>query len=228
MEVYPRRHIIIYSIRLISQLFNYYKIEWEGRMQEGCYLNIAYHSTNVWWWAYQIRRKMNEDQIKRFRNSELADIERTISRKISTIKIFIENTNMELREINRILREKQEVVNCCLKEQKAFVFSDNDILHIYKIIAYFEATLIQMVAIIDLLIKYISNYYSKILRNKKGQKAILEMLSKDGIDIEWKKELYFIRRIVTHSYTGWPSFKKEKNYFQLIINFPSSIRKLKE
>ena len=195
-------------------------------MEERQLLNIVYFSNRVEW-AYQIRGKMKEDQKKIFCKTELPDIERTISRKISTIEILIENINMEMKEINKILSEKQEEVNNCLKEQKAFHFRDN-LHHIYRIIAYFEATLIQMVAVIDLLIKYISTYYIKILKNRKGQKDILGMLRRDGINIEWKRELYFLRRIVTHYYTAWLSLKKERNYFQLIINFPSSIRRLKD
>jgi len=194
-------------------------------MQENQYLNIAYFSTNIPW-AYRIRTIMNEEQKKRFFKSELPDIEKTISRKLSTINILVDNTNMEMRVINRILREKQEEVNDCLENCKAFCF--NDIHHIYRVIAYFEATLVQMVAVIDLFIKYISNYYSQILKIKKNNRAILEMLKKDGINTEWKKELYFIRRIVTHYHSGWPSFKKQGKYFQLIINFPKSIRKMKE
>lgn len=124
------------------------------------------------------------------------------------------------------LREKRKKVNDCLENCNAFYFKD--IHPIYRVIAYFEGTLIQMVATIDLLIKYISIYYSQILKIKKGQKAILEMLSNEGIDIEWKRELYFIRRIVTHSYTGWPSFEKRGENFHLIINFPKSIRRMKE
>jgi len=194
-------------------------------MSENRILNIAYFSTEVRW-AYQVRQKMNKEQKKKFSNSELPDIERTISRKLSTIRILVDNTNLEMNEINRILREKQEGVDYCLKKQVAFVFED--IHHIYRVIAYFEATLIQMVAVVSLLMKYISTYYSQILSIKKGQSDVLGMLRQNGIDTEWKRELYFIRRIVTHSQTGWPSFEKMDTYFQLIINFPKSVRRMKE
>ena len=72
---------------------------------------------------------MNEEQKKRFFKSELPDIEKTISRKLSTINILVDNTNMEMRVINRILLEHQEEVNDCLENCKAFYF--NDIHHIY-------------------------------------------------------------------------------------------------
>jgi len=194
-------------------------------MQKAQYLNIVFREKNIPW-AYQIRTIMNEEQKKRFFKSELPDIEKTISRKLLTINILVDNTNMEMRVINRILFEHQEEVNDCLENCKAFYF--NDIHHIYRVIAYFEATLIQMVAVIDLLIKYISTYYRQILKIKKNNRLILEMLKKDGINTEWKRELYFIRRIVTHYHSGWPSFRKQGKYFQLIINFPKSVRKMKE
>jgi len=197
----------------------------EIKMNEDRYLKIAYFSTNIRW-AYQVRQKMNEDQKKKYFGSALPDIESTISRKISTIRILINNTNLEMSKINKILREKQGEVDFCLKNCKALVFED--IHHIYRVIAYFEATLIQMVAVIDLLLKYISTFFSQILLSKKGQSKILEMLSQDGIDTEWKRELYFIRRIVTHSYTGWPSFEKMNTHFQLVINFPKSVKRMKE
>lgn len=188
-------------------------------------LKIAYFSREVRW-AHQVRRKMDEEQKKKYAKSGLSDIERTISRKISLIKSLVENTNLEMREINKILREKKGEVAHCLKTKKALIFEE--IYRIYRIIGYFESTLIQMVAVVDQLMSYISMYYSQILSIKKGQSDVLEMLSQDGIDIEWKKELYFIRRIVTHSHTGWTSFEKMDTHFQLIINFPKSIRRMKD
>ena len=194
-------------------------------MNEGRKLNIAYFSTKVRW-AYQVRQKMNDQQKKRFSNSELPDIERTISRKLSLIRILVDNTNLEMGEINRILHEHNEDILYCINSHKALVFEN--IYLIYRVLAYFEAILIQMKATVDLLIKYISIFYCQILLNKKGQTDILEAIKEDGIDIDWRKELYFLRRIVTHMQTGWPSFENMGTYYQLVIDFPKSVRRMKE
>ncbi len=188
-------------------------------------LNIAYFSREIRW-AYQVRKKMDDNQKRKYAKLGLVDLERTISRKISLIKSLVENTNLEMDKINENLREKTEDVDHCLEEGKAFLF--DEIHRIYRVISYFESTMIQMVAIVDQLMTYISTYYSQILSIKKGQRDILEMLNQDGIDTEWKRELYFIRRIVTHSHTGWTSFEKMDTHFQLIIDFPKSIRRMKD
>lgn len=188
-------------------------------------LTIAYFSTEIRW-AYKVRRKMNNDQKNKYVKLGLVDIERTISRKISIIKSLVENTNIEMREINKNLREKKEDIDHCLKNDLAFNFEE--IYRIYRVMAYFESTLIQMVSVVDQLITYMSTYYNHILSIKKGQSEVLEMLSQDGIDTEWKRELNFIRRIVIHSHTGWTSFKKMSTHFQLIVNFPKSIRRMKD
>lgn len=188
-------------------------------------LNIAYFSMEIKW-AYQVRRKMDEKQKKKYAKSGLFDIEKTISRKISLIKSLVTNTNLEMREINKILEEKQQEVDHCIKTGKALIFEE--IYRLYRIIAYFESTLIQIVAVIDQLMTYISKYFSQILTIKKGQSDVLKMLNQDGIDTKWRKELYFIRRIVTHSYTGWTSFEKVNSHFQLKIDFPKSIRRMKD
>lgn len=188
-------------------------------------LTIAYFSTEIRW-AYKVRRKMNNDQKNKYVKLGLVDIERTISRKISIIKSLVENTNIEMREINKNLREKKEDVDHCLKNDLAFNFEE--IYRIYRVMAYFESTLIQMVSVVDQLITYMSTYYNHILSIKKGQSEVLEMLSQDGIDTEWKRELNFIRRIVIHSHTGWTSFKNMNTHFQLIVNFPKSIRRMKD
>jgi len=188
-------------------------------------LEIAYFSHGISW-AYKVRQKMNDSQKKKYTKLGLVDKERTISRKISLIKSLVNNTNLEMREINKNLRKEKDEVNLCLKEGKAFFFEE--IYRIYRVIAYFESTLIQMVAVVEQLIAYISSYYRDILSKKIALSDILKMLSRDGIDTEWKRELYFIRRIVTHSHTGWPSFKKMDTSFQLIFNFPKSIKRMKD
>jgi hypothetical protein len=164
---------------------------------------------------------MNEDEKRKFKKSELHDIEMTISRKLSFIRILIDNANLNMNEINKILKNMDF-------EKQGNNIHFNNIYLIYRGLVYFESTVIQMTSILDLLMKYISIYFKSVLDKNIGQTKILKMLKEEGIDIEGKRELYFVRKIVTHHYSGWLSLQKANNHFQIIINFPDSINRFKD
>lgn len=188
-------------------------------------LNIAYFM--IWKWPYQIRNILNDKQKKSFFRSTLPDFETTIYRKVKQIQFLIKNARQEIRGINIILRERREEVDEHIEKGTAISLT-KDIARVYLICAYIEASLIQMVAVIDLINSFISTFFWVILNKKKRLADIIEMMREDNISLDWIARVKFYRRVVVHAYTGWPCFEQINGHFVVSIKFPKSIRRMKE
>ena len=174
---------------------------------------------------YKIHNKLNPDQKKKYSKSPLWDLRFSISKKLSLIKVVVDETNLEMDKINKILKREKEVVDVCLKRNKGMFFSE--IHRIYRILAYVETNLIEMISVTQLLIKFISYFYIHIFGERKSETDIVKDLKNKGIDMNWKDELYFLRRGLVHHYSGWISFKKKNDIFQLVFSLPKSVKKMK-
>jgi len=174
---------------------------------------------------YKIHNKLNPDQKKKYSKSPLWDLRFSISKKLSLIKVAVDETNLEMDKINKILKRKKEEVDVCLKRNKYIFFSE--IHRIYRILAYVETTLIEMVSVTQLLIKFISYFYIHIFGERKGAKDVVKDLKNEGIDMKWNDELYFIRRGLVHHYSGWISFKKKNDIFELVFSLPKSVKSIR-
>jgi len=189
-------------------------------------LNITYIAKNAIWF-HKILQTMNTIQKLRYNKTILPSLSIIISRKLSLIQVLKDQINLEMKEINKILKENIKEVENCINKNYTFSFG-REVYLIYRIISYIEATLIEMKSAADLIIRYISRFYLHIFLERKGEKLVTEELKDNKINIEFKYELNHLRRGFIHHYSGWISFKKQNNSFKPIIELPKSVKKFKD
>lgn len=174
-------------------------------------------------WIYSISNKLNDAQKKKYFKSPLVYLSFSISIKISFLRRFVDRVNLEMHEVNKILKKDNKEVSYCLKTNKAYVFKE--IHHIYTILALVEVILIEMKSIIDLIIRYIVEFYKYIFQDKKRKSEIWKELKTNGIDTGWIELLDKIRNDFIHQYSSWIKFKKLNDTFEFLIVIPESLRK---
>jgi len=183
-------------------------------------LNIAFFARPAKW-IYDILRELNPEQKKDYNNCPLYDLGVSISKKISLLRTLVSDVNLEMIEINRILRREKKEVEWCINNNKAFLFQD--IHHIYRIYAYTEAVLTNTYSVVEFIFKYIKFIYKYIFGERLSN--VKQELINNEIDIGWREDLKKIRNDLLHNYAAWVYFKKQNNHFKLVISLPNSIKK---
>lgn len=189
-------------------------------------LKIIYIAENAVWF-HKILQTMNDTQIQRYKKTLLPSLSRTISRKLSLLQVLLIQINFEMKEVNKILKENINEVENCIDKNNPFSFGNKDYL-IYRILAYIEATLIEMKSAVDLIIRYINRFHFHIFLERKSETLVIGELKDNNINIEFRYELNHIRRGFIHHYSGWISFRKQNNFFNPIIELPKSIKRFKD
>jgi len=175
-------------------------------------------------WIHKIIIALNNEQKEKYKQTPLAEFARSITRKLSLLRMYADNTNIEMSEVNRLLRENRESVEHCLKERKAFIFKD--INHIYCLLGYMESYITTMKSSLDLLEHYIVVLFRKVLGVR--FKNTWNFLESKGIDLKWKKEILDkIRNDFIHHYAAWIGFKRENDTFVPTLILPTSLKKHK-
>lgn len=186
-------------------------------------LHITYIAKNGFWF-HKVGQAMDYAQRQKYKYP-LPELGRSISRKLSLIQVLIFELNLELKEINKVLKKNRDKVNECISRNIGYSFGKS--YSIYKILAYIEAILFETKSTTDLIIRYISKFYANIFSKRKGEKLILKELKRNKINLDWKYELDHIRRVYIHHFSGWASFEDYNNSFRLMIDLPKSIRRFK-
>ncbi len=166
---------------------------------------------------HELRNLLNDDQKQKYKNTRLPSLVRSLSRRLSEMKVITDNITLEMIEIRKILNSKSREVEKCI--EKGTVFPWVEPYHIYRILAYIEILIAFMKSAVDFIYSYIRILWKEVL--EKGNIRLNEKLKNAKIDMKWKKELDAIRNDFLHQYSGWPSFIKKNGTYDIILLLPS-------
>ncbi len=165
----------------------------------------------------EIRNLLSDNQKQKYKNTRLSSLVRSLSRRLSEMKVITDNITLEMTEIRKILNSKSSEVEKSIK--KGTVFPWIEPYHIYRILAYMEILIAFMKSAVDFIYSYIRILWKEVL--EKGNIRLDEKLKNAEIDMKWKKELDAIRNDFLHQYSGWPSFIKKNGTYDVILLLPS-------
>lgn len=185
-------------------------------------LNIAFFAQPSAW-IYKIINELSEEQKKKYYSSPLPESSLSIARKFALIRTCVDSSNLEIHEINKILKENEKDVDYCIKTGKSYFFPD--IHHIYRLIAYTEAIITNTKSCMDFICRHIRQFYRTIFGERIKQDALIKILEDKSIDITWGEDLEKIRNDLIHHYSAWIYFKKMNFHHKLVIEIPKSLRK---
>ena len=127
---------------------------------------------------------------------------RSISKRISEIRVLVDDTVIEIGRIRKIINANREECELCIREGKAYVLPD--VVHIYRILAYTESSLALLKSTVDLLF-WSSIIIEKNILGKRGMNMTrlkAQMISA-GLNLEWLENLDNIRDDLLHQYASW-------------------------
>lgn len=182
-------------------------------------LHITYLIRNATW-LYKVAQKVQEaGQSNKYNSSPLNNIGKSIDRKVASLRTLIQDSNLELIEINKILRKEKEKVDKCIKETKGYSFPEG--FRIYRLLVYSEAALTNMKSAYDFIIMYLKIFYKKMFGEKPS--ILFEDLEKNKIKLAWVESLGDIRNDINHNYTTWLAFKKTDTAFNFVHLLPKPL-----
>lgn len=182
-------------------------------------LKIAFFAHNVPW-AHKIRQNLTESEKERYPSTYLPKLERSISQKLFNLKTLIDETNLEMININRELRRRKEEVAENIRRDTAFVFEEP--FRIIKILSFTEASISTTKTITELLHKYSEEFYEVILR--KNRSDLLNDMEEKNIDIDWINEIADIRNDLLHNYAAWLFFQETDTAFTFGLALPEEMQ----
>lgn len=168
-------------------------------------------------WYDEIINLLDDNQKQNYKSTRLPPIARSLSCRLSEIRVLIDNITLEMTEIRKILNLKNKEVEECIKKRTAFPWVEP--YHIYRIIAYMESLIAFLKSAVDFIYSYVRILWKDVLEKKKLQ--LDENLENAGINMKWKSDLDSIRNDFLHQYSGWPSFIKKNGTYDIILQLPS-------
>lgn len=187
------------------------------------FLGIAFYALHSEW-IYRIRKVLDDEQLERYKGTPLAEFARSISRKLSLLRMYVDNVNLEMTPVNEILKKDIEKIELIIKKKQVYHFEN--IHHIYSLLGNMESFIITMKSILELIEKYIVKLFKEVLEIK--FRNPWEYLKRNGLNIEWKEDIVDkIRNDIIHNYASWIGFKKKDNNFIPVMALPESFKKFK-
>jgi len=171
-------------------------------------LKIAFFAHNVPL-IHKIRQNLTNSDEEKYHSTSLPKLERSISQKLFNLKTLIDETNLEMININRELRNRKSEVDENIK--RGTVFIPEEPFRVIKILSFTEAAISTTKTISELLRKYSEEFY-KIILGKSRSNLIKDMEDKN-IDLKWIVKIADIRNDLLHNYAAWLFFQETDTAF---------------
>ena len=185
-------------------------------------VKIAFFGHNVPW-AHKIRQNLTNSDKEKYPSTPLPKLERSISQKLFNLKTLIDETNLEMININKELRRRKREVEENIK--RGTVFIPEEPFRIIKILSFTEAVISTIKSICELLHRYSEDFYKIILGKNKSD--LLEDMKGKNINLEWIDEIADIRNDLLHNYSAWLFFQETDTAYTFGLALPEEMQEKK-
>lgn len=182
-------------------------------------VKIAFFGHNVPW-AHKIRQELNNSEKTKYPSTSLPKLERSISQKLFNLRTLIDETNLEMININREIRRRKNEVDENIKAGTAFI--PEQPFRITKILSFTEASISTIKSICEFLRKYSEDFYKIILGKDKSE--LLKDLKEKDIQLEWIDDIANIRNDLLHNYAAWLFFQETDTAYTFGLKLPDELR----
>jgi len=169
---------------------------------------------------YSIVAKLTDEEKKIRQEKFLGEMERSISKKRYILTTLVDDSNLELIEINKELMKRTDYVKDCIKNNTAY-HPENE-HHFHRILAYTEAALFQLKALCEIIKTYLFDFYEYYL--KKSKVDCLSDLAKKAIDLAWIEDLGNLRNDLLHNYSSWIFLEETDSAFTFGLKLPHKFK----
>lgn len=178
-------------------------------------VEIAFFGYNVPW-AHKIRQELINSEKTEYSSTSLPKLERSISQKLFNLRTLIDETNLEMININRELRRRKNEVEGNIKTGTVFI--PEQPFKIAKILSFTEASISTLKSVCELLHRYSEDFYKFVLRKNKSE--LLKDINGKNIKLEWIDDLANIRNDLIHNYAAWLFFQETDTAFTFGLALP--------
>jgi len=188
-------------------------------------LSITYINPDIRRFA-PLARKLDNQQKEKYFNPPFKLLQNSIAIKRKLILEMINNVNIEMGAVSKLLREDEGKVIKVIKSKKKKTYSlqKKYQFYLYSTIGQVEAILVEILAVTDLIIRYVQEFSKIVLGEKKSKNEIKQDMKQEGIDLKWISNLEHIRNDFVHHYSPWIKFKKINGSFKFIISLPDKLK----